>query len=145
MMQPLAVVYAQGYLHVGWDQLHAILSLKNDRLPNIVVTVDLLTTGVDVPSICNLVFMRRVNSRILYEQMLGRATRRCDDIAKERFRIYDAVDIYKQLEKVNSMKPVVTNVDITFSKLESEIKEGKDSCNSCCLLSTLEAAAVLYS
>lgn len=107
--------------------LQLIRRYKNDRLPNIVVTVDLLTTGVDVPSICNLVFMRRVNSRILYEQMLGRATRRCDDIAKERFRIYDAVDIYKQLEKVNTMKPVVTNVDITFSKLESEIKEGKDS------------------
>ena len=107
--------------------LKLIRRYKNDRLPNIVVTVDLLTTGVDVPSICNLVFMRRVNSRILYEQMLGRATRRCDDIAKERFRIYDAVDIYKQLEKVNTMKPVVTNVDITFSKLETEIKEGKDS------------------
>jgi type I restriction enzyme R subunit len=28
--------------------------------------VDLLTTGIDVPSITNLVFLRRVNSRILY-------------------------------------------------------------------------------
>ncbi|GGF67358.1 type I restriction-modification system endonuclease [Alteromonas lipolytica] len=107
--------------------LQLIRRYKNDRLPNIVVTVDLLTTGIDVPSICNLVFMRRVNSRILYEQMLGRATRRCDDIAKERFRIFDAVDIYKQLEKVNTMKPVVTNVDITFTALEQDITEGKDT------------------
>jgi type I restriction enzyme R subunit len=44
--------------------------------------VDLLTTGIDVPSITNLVFVRRVNSRILYEQMLGRATRLCDEIGK---------------------------------------------------------------
>lgn len=106
--------------------LEKIRRYKNDRLPNIAVTVDLLTTGVDVPSICNLVFLRRVNSRILFEQMLGRATRRCDDIAKERFRIFDAVDIYTQLEKVNSMKPVVTKVDITFSQLEDEIKHNDD-------------------
>lgn len=37
--------------------------------------------------------------------------------------IYDAVDIYKQLEKVNSMKPVATQPDITFSKLEQELKQ----------------------
>lgn len=103
--------------------LEKIKRYKNDRLPNIAVTVDLLTTGVDVPAICNLVFLRRVNSRILFEQMLGRATRRCDEIGKETFRIYDAVDIYKQLEQVNGMKPVVTNVDITFSALEQELTQ----------------------
>ncbi len=103
--------------------LAKIKSFKNDRLPNIAVTVDLLTTGIDVPSICNLVFLRRVNSRILFEQMLGRATRRCDEIGKETFNIYDAVDIYQQLEKVNSMKPVATQPDITFSKLEQELKQ----------------------
>ncbi len=101
--------------------LDKIRSYKNDRLPNIAVTVDLLTTGVDVPKICNLVFLRRVNSRILFEQMLGRATRLCPEIGKGPFRVYDAVDIYKQLEKVSTMKPVVTNVDIRFSELESEI------------------------
>jgi type I restriction enzyme R subunit len=103
--------------------LEKIKRYKNDRLPNIAVTVDLLTTGIDVPAICNLVFLRRVNSRILFEQMLGRATRRCDEIGKETFRIYDAVDIYKQLEQVNGMKPVVTNVNITFSELEQELKQ----------------------
>lgn len=103
--------------------LEKIRSYKNDRLPNIAVTVDLLTTGVDVPKICNLVFLRRVNSRILFEQMLGRATRLCPEIGKGPFRIYDAVDIYKQLEGVNTMKPVVTKVDITFSELEKEMMQ----------------------
>jgi len=103
--------------------LEKIRSYKNDRLPNIAVTVDLLTTGVDVPTISNLVFLRRVNSRILYEQMLGRATRLCPEIGKGPFRIYDAVDIYKQLEKVNTMKPVVTKVDISFHELEQEITQ----------------------
>ena len=101
--------------------LDKIRSYKNDRLPNIAVTVDLLTTGVDVPKICNLVFLRRVNSRILFEQMLGRATRLSPDIGKGPFHIYDAVDIYKQLEEVNTMKPVVTKVDISFTDLEAEM------------------------
>ena len=55
----------------------AIRRFRNDTNPRVAVTVDLLTTGIDIPSIVNLVFVRRVNSRILYEQMLGRATRRC--------------------------------------------------------------------
>ncbi|KZY95557.1 restriction endonuclease subunit R [Oleibacter sp. HI0075] len=103
--------------------LEKILHYKNDRLPNIAVTVDLLTTGVDVPQICNLVFLRRVNSRILFEQMLGRATRLCPEIGKGPFRIFDAVDIYKQLEKVNTMKPVVTKVDVTYTMLEAEMQQ----------------------
>jgi type I restriction enzyme R subunit len=102
--------------------LDKLRSYKNDRLPNIAVTVDLLTTGIDVPSISNLVFLRRVNSRILFEQMLGRATRLCPEIGKGPFRIYDAVDIYKQLESVNTMKPVVTNVDISFNQLQQEMQ-----------------------
>jgi len=103
--------------------LAKIRSYKNDRLPNIAVTVDLLTTGIDVPKICNLVFLRRVNSRILFEQMLGRATRLCPEIDKGPFRIYDAVDIYKQLEKVSTMKPVVTNVEINFTDLAAEMMQ----------------------
>ncbi|WP_264816168.1 helicase-related protein, partial [Gluconobacter kondonii] len=80
---------------------------RSDPRPKYVVTVDLLTTGIDIPSIVNLVFVRRVNSRILYDQMIGRATRRCDEIGKEYFRIFDAVDIYANLQTVTDMKPVV--------------------------------------
>src|SRR5690606_33147707 len=38
-----------------------IRQFRNDEYPKIVVTVDLLTTGIDIPKITNLVFMRRVN------------------------------------------------------------------------------------
>lgn len=84
-----------------------IKRFKNEHLPNIVVTVDLLTTGIDVPAITNIVFLRRIKSRILYDQMLGRATRLCPDIEKTHFRIFDAVGIYHQLQKYTEMKPVV--------------------------------------
>jgi len=106
--------------------LEKIKYFKNDRLPNIAVTVDLLTTGIDVPKITNLVFLRRVNSRILFEQMLGRATRRCDEIGKETFNIFDAVDIYDKLQATSSMKPVATDPKLTFTKLETELTNSTD-------------------
>jgi type I restriction enzyme, R subunit len=108
------------------DPLGLIKRYKNERLPTVAVTVDLLTTGIDVAQICNLVFLRRVGSRILFEQMLGRATRRCDKIGKEIFRIYDAVRAYEALEEFTSMKPVVTNPKISFAQLEGELLSAPD-------------------
>jgi type I restriction enzyme R subunit len=98
-----------------------IRKYKNERLPSIAVTVDLLSTGIDVPAICHLVFMRRVKSRILYEQMIGRATRRCDDIGKTVFRIYDPVDIYATLQAVNTMQPLVKDPNVTLEQLIDEL------------------------
>ena len=95
----------------------AIKRFKNERYPSVVVTVDLLTTGIDVPEITTLVFMRRVKSRILFEQMLGRATRLCPAIHKTHFEIYDPVGVYESLEDVNTMKPVVANPAASFTQL----------------------------
>ncbi len=94
-----------------------IRKFKNDTFPNIVVTVDLLTTGIDVEEIVNLVFLRRIKSRILFEQMLGRATRLCDDIGKDHFEIYDAVGVYNALEPVTNMKPLVVSNKTTFDDI----------------------------
>lgn len=97
--------------------LQAVKRFKNEAYPSIAVTVDLLTTGIDVPEITTLVFMRRVKSRILFEQMLGRATRLCPKIHKTHFEIYDPVGVYEALEPVNTMKPVVVNPTATFTQL----------------------------
>lgn len=106
----------------SYDPQELLKRFKNEQYPNIAVTVDLLTTGIDVPPICNLVFMRRVKSRILYEQMLGRATRQCDEIGKETFRIFDAVRIYETLVDYTQMKPVAPNPKIGFQQLAEELK-----------------------
>ena len=95
----------------------AVQHFKNEQYPSIVVTVDLLTTGVDVPEITALVFLRRVKSRILFEQMLGRATRLCPAIRKDAFDIYDPIGTYAALEKVSNMKPVAASPKETFGKL----------------------------
>ena len=99
---------------------------KNENLPKIAVTVDLLTTGIDVPSIVNLVFLRRVRSRILYDQMIGRATRLCEEISKESFRIFDAVELYKHMSDHTDMKPVVTKTSVSFSQLAQEMIDLED-------------------
>jgi type I restriction enzyme R subunit len=100
---------------------------KNEEFPRIAVTVDLLTTGVDVPPITDLVFLRRVKSRILYEQMIGRATRLCPDLYgqnqdKETFRIFDAAQLYDALQDYSDMKPVVQQPNIPFSQLTGEFR-----------------------
>jgi len=48
---------------------------KKENFPRIAITVDLLETGIDVPEVVNLVFMKPVQSRIKLEQMIGRGTR----------------------------------------------------------------------
>lgn len=57
--------------------------------PVIATTVDLLTTGVDAPSVRNIVFFRTVASPTVFKQMIGRGSRLCEDTDKYWFRIID--------------------------------------------------------
>lgn len=58
----------------------------------IATTVDLLTTGVDVPNVRNIVFFRYVKSPIAFYQMVGRGTRLDPATGKLMFRVYDYTD-----------------------------------------------------
>jgi len=98
--------------------LQKIRQYRNRPEPKIVVTVDMLTTGVDIPSIEMVVFMRMVKSRIMWVQMLGRGTRLCPEINKEKFTIFDCfdgglIDYFKG----------VTDFNVTFQKESISIKE----------------------
>lgn len=119
-----AVMKITGAAH---KPLQLIRRFKNERTPNVAVTVDLLTTGVDVPEICNLVFLRRVNSRILFDQMLGRATRLCDAIGKDTFRVFDAVAIFETINQMTAMRPVVVDPKVTFTQLTDELSRIADA------------------
>src|SRR5262249_35877948 len=55
----------------------------------IATTVDLLTTGVDVPVVRNIVFFKYVRSPIAFYQMIGRGTRIDPPSNKLMFRVYD--------------------------------------------------------
>lgn len=73
-------------------------SSGNDQLPDfraasrshfIATTVDLLTTGVDVPCVRNIVFFKYLKSPISFYQMVGRGTRIDAPTNKLMFRVYD--------------------------------------------------------
>lgn len=73
--------------------LQRIREFRNRPEPVIAVTVDMLSTGVDIPDLEYIVFLRPVKSRILFEQMLGRGTRKgeqCPD--KSHFVVFDCFD-----------------------------------------------------
>lgn len=65
-----------------------------EKSPHIAVSVDMLDTGIDVPEIVNLVFFKRVRSKVKFWQMVGRGTRLCENlfgkgIHKTHFLIFD--------------------------------------------------------
>src|SRR5919109_4848635 len=73
----------------------------NDQLPDlrgssqryfVACTVDLLTTGVDVPIVRNVVFFKYVRSSIAFYQMVGRGTRLHPPSGKLMFRVFDYTD-----------------------------------------------------
>jgi type I restriction enzyme R subunit len=73
-------------------------SSGNDALPDlrgsssshfIATTVDLLTTGVDVPAVRNIAFFRYMKSPISFYQMIGRGTRIDEPTGKLMFTVYD--------------------------------------------------------
>jgi type I restriction enzyme R subunit len=73
--------------------LQQIREFRNRKQPGIVVTVDLLTTGVDIPDLEFIVFLRPVKSRILFEQMMGRGTRKGEHYPdKSHFVVFDCFD-----------------------------------------------------
>jgi type I restriction enzyme R subunit len=82
--------------------LKRIREFRNRPEPGVVVTVDMLSTGVDIPALEAILLLRPIKSRILFEQMLGRGTRRCDEIGKSRFTVFDAVGALEYFAQATS-------------------------------------------
>ncbi len=73
---------------------------ERDNLPQVVVSVDMMDTGIDVPDILNLVFFKAVYSKIKFLQMIGRGTRLSPNIFgpeqdKSGFQIFDYYGNFK--------------------------------------------------
>lgn len=67
--------------------------------PVVATTVDLLTTGVDIPSVRNLVFLKPISSKVYFKQHIGRGCR-IDEISKKYFfRIIDYVNATRLLDE----------------------------------------------
>lgn len=112
-----------------------------EKMPQIAVSVDMLDTGVDVPSILNLVFFKRVKSKIKFMQMIGRGTRLCPgvygDRDKDKFYIFDWCSNFKYFSvHSNGAEPVAVKslterlfslrLDIAFALQSAEHQEKEE-------------------
>ncbi len=92
----------------GFDESHESLianmrGMKNSHF--IATTVDLLSTGVDIPCVQNIVFFVYVQSPISFYQMIGRGTRIDEPFGKYMFRIYDYTNATRLFGKEFISKP----------------------------------------
>ena len=110
--------------------LQHIREFRNRPNPGIVVTVDLLTTGIDIPDLEYIVFLRPVKSRILFEQMLGRGTRQGDKFPdKSHFTVFDCFDgtLFEYFRKTTGMTAETPEGDgKTITQIIDEIWQNKD-------------------
>jgi type I restriction enzyme R subunit len=65
---------------------------SDSRTPVVATTAELLSTGVDVPSCRNIVFMKTLSSPLLFKQIIGRGSRVDPATDKLWFRIIDYTD-----------------------------------------------------
>ena len=92
--------------------LQRIREFRNRPNPAIVVSVDMLTTGVDIPDLEFIAFLRPVKSRILFEQMLGRGTRKGEKFPdKSHFTVFDCFDgtlleYFRRATSITAEEPV---------------------------------------
>lgn len=73
----------------------------------VATTVDLLSTGVDIPAVRNIVFFRYMKSPISFYQMVGRGTRLSDN--KLMFTIYDYTNATRLFGEDFVTKPKVSH------------------------------------
>jgi len=98
---------------------------KNEEMPRVAISVDMLDTGVDIPEVCNLVFAKPVFSKIRFWQMIGRGTRSdatchheewLPNMQKEKFlifdcwRVFDWFDIHPEGKEVEPTEAIPAKI-----------------------------------
>jgi type I restriction enzyme R subunit len=91
----------------------------------IATTVELLTTGVDLPCVANIVFFSYVASPIQFYQMFGRGTRIEPIFDKFMFRVYDYTNASRLFGKDFISKPRDSPSKPSKKKKETIIAEAK--------------------
>jgi type I restriction enzyme, R subunit len=123
--------------------LQKIKEFRNREQIGIVVTVDLLSTGVDIPDLEYIVFLRPVKSRILFEQIMGRGTRRGWLYPnKSHFTVFDCFDgtlleYFRQATAITAEPPVRETK--TIAEIVEDVWQNRDrDYNVRCLVKRLQ-------
>lgn len=112
-----------------------------EKAPHIVVSVDMMDTGIDVPQALNLVFFKKVRSKTKFWQMIGRGTRLCKGLQcidqidgeytdKRRFLIFDYCGnfeyfrTHKEGYEVRETKTLSENIFGKQIKIAAALQDG---------------------
>ena len=95
-----------------------VIKFEEDPEFRIAVSVDMLDTGVDVPAVLNLVFFKKVRSKIKFIQMIGRGTRLCENIYgigknKSGFQIFDYCGNFEYFDMHPEGEPGTENITLS--------------------------------
>jgi type I restriction enzyme, R subunit len=119
-----------------------ITKFKKNDMPRIAISVDMLDTGIDVPEVVNLAFMKPVQSQIKLWQMIGRGTRnheacryydRLPNGHKSEFKILDFWDnkFDRQAEdKEKATVPVLVTIFNTRLKMLEHLILNQDTADA---------------
>lgn len=98
--------------HDAYNSLELIDHFKSSGKDaiDIAISVDMLDTGVDVPSVVNLVFFKPVYSNTKFWQMIGRGTRLAENLFgegldKKEFFIFDYCDNLRRFNGTDGIPP----------------------------------------
>lgn len=96
-----------------------------------IFSVDVMNEGVDIPSLNQIIMLRRTESAIVFVQQLGRGLRKCDD--KEFLLVLDFIGNYQK----NFLVPIALTGDRTYNKdnLRAIVKEGNSFIPGCSTVS----------
>lgn len=117
------VSHAQSLIDAFCDEFK-----END--PQIVVSVDMMDTGIDAPRVLNLVFFKVVRSYAKFWQMIGRGTRLCSDVfgidqPKEYFLIFDVCQNFEFFEVNTKGKEARSDKTLSQQIFESRLQLSK--------------------
>ena len=106
--------------------IDAFCDHHKENNPQIVVSVDMMDTGIDAPRVLNLVFFKVVRSYAKFWQMIGRGTRLCPDVfgpksPKEEFLIFDVCQNFEFFEINKNGKESLLAKPITQQIFESRL------------------------
>ena len=112
------------------SEFHGTLidQFKKQNLPRIAISVDMLETGVNIPEIVNLVFMRPVHSPTSMEQMIGRGTRtqeackHLEWLPEGRKQDFLIVDFLENEFNQNPIASVVQNLPVSVTIFNTRVK-----------------------
>jgi type I restriction enzyme R subunit len=101
--------YAVRIVSEDEEGIRELENFKNSEkmAPVVATTVDLLTTGVDIPSVKNIIFLRTISSVVLFNQIIGRGSRIDESTRKFFFRIIDFTGATRLLPDLSPPEPPV--------------------------------------